>query len=76
MSRRKLPFPSKRKIGAREIKKSKGNFLLGSALTRGRRDSLVGKKFPPLEPLHFLPARSKLVGGQVFNDLVTGLLLL
>jgi len=41
-------------------KKEKKVFLLDSALTRGRRDSLgqlTGKKFPPLEPLHFLPAR-------------------
>ena len=41
-------------------KKERKVFLLDSALTRGRRDSLgqlTGKKFPPLESLHFLHAR-------------------
>jgi len=33
----KLPFPSKEKIGARKIKKCKGNFSARLRATRGRR---------------------------------------
>jgi len=44
-----LPFPSK-KTGARKIKNVKAIFLLGSALTRGRRDSLGRLGIPPQTP--------------------------
>jgi len=40
-------FPARRRSGGRDRK----------FVARRRRAKLAGKKFPPLKPLHFLPAR-------------------
>jgi len=57
--RKSLPFPLRLKNGAREIKKCKGNFLLGSALTRraaGLRFGFgSGGSASPLNPFSFSP---------------------
>jgi len=57
LPRRKIAFPLRKNRRAQKQKNDEAIFLLGSALTRGRRNGSRAKNFLPLNPPAEPPSR-------------------